>query len=110
MGTFSADPTGVAQMPVYKDPLATMLVGVDWTDLLQNYPDASRTIVSSDWDLTDSGITVANDDVVTGALKTTCTLSGGTAGRAYTVRNRVTSNGTPAVTEVRSFVVRVEDR
>jgi hypothetical protein len=84
-----------------KDPDAVLDYRVDWTAWLQ----ASETITTSTWIL-ESGI-VQNS---TSNTTTTATvwLSGGTAGTAYKVTNRVTTN--QGRTDDRTIKVFVTDR
>lgn len=92
-----------------KDPAAQQWPrGIDWTDYLAGLPDG-ETIATSAWVVTgsDALLTIDDDSIVTGSLRTQVRLSGGTLGVRYTVTNHVvTSSG---VVDERSFVVLIED-
>ena len=92
---------------IEKDPSATEPQGFDWTDYLLEL-GAGVLIATSTWAV-DSGpdaiLTLANDSIVVGSLKTQVYLVAGTLGGRYTVRNRIVTNSTPPVTDDRSFDV-----
>lgn len=67
-----------------KDPDETKLFTMDWTDALVS----GTTISSSTWSLPD-GLTNVADAIVTGSLKTSIRVSGGTADVDYRVINTV---------------------
>lgn len=72
-----------------KDPQETVIFTMDWTSRLA----ASETIATSDWTIA-TGLTEGAGAIVTGNLKTSITLSGGTAGQTYACVNTVvTSTG-----------------
>lgn len=72
-------------VPVYLDPDADLLYGVDWTDRLAEFDDV--TISTSTWpDVT--GLTIDSAQVADGIA--TARFSGITAGTEITARNRVT--------------------
>lgn len=70
-----------------KDPDESKIYTMDWTEGLND----TATISTSTWTVT-SGITNAADTIVTGSLKTTLRLTGGTAGATYTCTNRITTS------------------
>lgn len=96
---------------IVKDPSSTEPLGFDWTSWLTELGE-SVTIASSSWTISgpDSALTQANDTIVSGSKKTQVYLGAGTPGARYTVTNRITTNSSPAVTDDRSFVVRVQNR
>jgi hypothetical protein len=104
---------------IIKDPQSTEPQGFDWTSYLAEL-GASVTIQTSTWSITGADwadspapatiLTAANPSIVTGGLKTQVHLAAGTAGRKYTVTNRIVTNTTPSVTDERSFYVRVLQR
>ena len=83
-----------------KDPNAVLSYTMKWSKWL-----GSDTIATSTWVLED-GIT--NDTDANTATTATITLSGGTAGRNYTVTNRITTAA--GLTEDRSWIFRVVER
>lgn len=70
---------------ITKDPNAVLDYTVDWEDWL-----GSDTISSSDWIVSD-GIT--EDSASDTNTTATIWLSGGTAGRTYTITNRIVTAG-----------------
>lgn len=72
-----------------KDPEAVLDYRADWSKWLAK-ADPNDTIVSSSWSVP-SGITQDSASFTT--TTTTIWLSGGTAGRSYDVRNRITTAG-----------------
>lgn len=70
-------------MTYLKDPGDTLQYGFDWTDWLDG-----DTISASEWDLPATLGDDAGDHDDTG---TTVLVSGGTAGRTYTITNRITT-------------------
>jgi hypothetical protein len=87
-------------MTFTKDPNAVLDYMIDWARWL-----AGDEIASSDWTVPAGVTKVAATHTATNA---TVWLSGGTAGQAYTVTNRITTTG--GRTEDRSFIVKVEER
>jgi hypothetical protein len=87
----------------FKDPQETRLFTMDWTLDLDG-----QTINSSTWTV-EAGITKVADAIVTGNLKTSVLLSGGTAMTDYTVTNTITIAATSEVLE-RSGVVAVRQQ
>lgn len=94
---------------VTKDPSAQKVYQYDWTDYLT---DLGETITTSTFTITgdDAVLTKDNEGIVVGSLKTQLRLLAGTAGRTYTVANKIVTNGSPANTDERSFFVLVQDR
>lgn len=91
-------------MPTYptytKDPDATLDYPIDWADWL-----GADTIASSSW-AADDGITIEDDSNSTTVA--TVWLSGGTPGRAYSVRNRITTAA--GRINDQTLLVRIQDR
>lgn len=70
----------------YQDPVSTLDYNIDWTAWL-----GGDTISSSTW-ITHPDITISNT-TFTGVI-TTVYLTGGTAGKTYKVKNKIsTTNG-----------------
>ena len=94
-----------------KDPQATIPEGFDWTAYLAALGSAV-TISTSTWAYTgaDTALTLANDSIVTGSLKTQVFLSAGTVGLTYVVTNHVTTSSSPTVTDERSFELLIEQQ
>lgn len=84
-----------------KDPDATLLYEMDWT----NWLPSGETIATSSWTIagSDSALTQDNNSILTGSKKTRVRLTAGTFGVRYTVTNRITTSGTPSQTDDRSF-------
>ena len=79
-----------------KDPEATLIYTFDWTNWL-GANDATETISTSNWTVdTITGdsdpIIVSSSVIATGNKKAVITLTGGTAGNIYTVRNTITTS------------------
>ena len=79
-----------------KDPEAVLIYTFDWTNWL-GAADASETISTSNWSVdTIAGdsdpIVVSSSVIATGNKKAVITLTGGTAGNIYTVRNIITTS------------------
>lgn len=91
-----------------KDPDATLLYEMDWTDWLPS----GETITTSTWTITgaDSVLSKDNESLLTGNKKTRVRLAAGTKGTRYTVTNRVTTSGTPSQTDDRSFFLDLADK
>jgi hypothetical protein len=87
----------------FKDPQETRLFTMDWTLDLDG-----QTITTSVWAV-ETGITKVSDAIVSGNLKTSILLSGGTALTDYTVTNTITIAATSEVLE-RSGVVAVRQQ
>jgi hypothetical protein len=92
-----------------KDPDAELIYGVDWTAWL----NTAATISASVWDVEaitgDAAPLVSSSASVTGNIAKTL-LSGGTVGNTYRIRNRITTNETPAQEDDRSFYIRIVER
>ena len=82
-----------------KDPNATLQYTLDWSEYL-----GSDTIVSAAWSA--PGLTTNSTSSTT--TTTTIWLSGGTVGKVYTVRCRVTT--TAGTIDDRSFEIEVTNR
>lgn len=72
---------------VAKDPNETAWVTMDWTRRLTS----GITISTSAWSIP-SGVTSSTDVVVSGNLKTSILIAGGTAGQDYECVNTVTTS------------------
>jgi hypothetical protein len=83
-----------------KDPDAILDYTVDWSRWL-----GTDTILASQWTVPTGLTQVSSSNTSTSA---TVWLSGGTAGQAYTVTNRITTAG--GRTDERSIVINVRDR
>ena len=83
-----------------KDPDATLDYVVNWATWL-----SGDTITSSSWVL-DSGLTLVTSSSTTSTA--TAWVSGGTAGSAYTVTNRILTAASR--TDDRSFTLEVESK
>jgi len=96
---------------ITKDPNSVEPQGFDWTLYLAELGD-SITISSSSWSVSgpDSVLTLSNDSIVTGSLKTSVVLTAGTEGKKYIVTNRIVTNGSPTVTDDRSFTVLIQQK
>lgn len=70
-----------------KDPDEIKLYTMDWTDGL----NSGATVSASTW-TAETGLTVVTSGIVTGSLKTSVKLSGGTDGQDYVVTNQVTTS------------------
>ena|SRR5215467_2305519 len=94
---------------ITKDTSADEPQGFDWTAYLA---ELGSTITTSTWTITgpDAVLTTHDPTIISGNLKTKVYLSAGTAGKQYTVTNRIVTNSSPAVTDERSFFVLVQDR
>jgi len=88
-------------MRVLKDPSSVLDYSVDWGRWL----DAGETITAHDV-TAPTGITLDSDDETDG--KVTAWLSGGTAGRSYTVAYAITTSA--GRSDERSITVLVRDR
>ena len=86
-----------------KDPDATVIYTMDWTNRL----NSGATISTSDWTI-QVGLTKVTAGIVTGNLKTSVKLSGGTAGTDYTCTNSVTTSD--GETLELTGIVRVRER
>jgi hypothetical protein len=91
----------MARFVFMKDDNAVLDYQFDWTSWL----NVGETIATSQM-FVDSGITLDSQSNTTSVV--TIWLSGGTAGQAYRVRNRVTTSA--ARTEERTITVKVAER
>ena len=87
-----------------KDPDAVLDYTVDWTEYL-NGTSPEDTISTSSWSA-DGGITVDSSDNNTKTA--TVWLSGGTAGRKYSITNQIVTSG--GRTDERTITVNVFQR
>lgn len=86
-----------------KDPSADKDYSWDWSDWLTS----PETISTSAWSSSPEGLTLHDGQVASGVASTF--ISGGMAGKKYTVTNRIVTNSTPARTDERSFVLLVQE-
>lgn len=92
-----------------KDPDATEKFRMDWgTERLAS----GVGIASSTWTVTgpDTVLTTASPVIEAGLRTTSVMLAAGTLNGRYTVKNRITTNETPAQTMDGSFTLRIEQR
>ena len=97
---------------ILKDPASTEPQGFDWTLWLAEL-GAGVTISTSTWAVSTivgdaAPLTVDDETIVAGSLKTQVTLEAGSVGRRYTVTNHVTTS--TSVEDERSFRVLVVQR
>lgn len=98
--SFAVDKEGVLR--INKDPNAVLDYGLDWTEWL-----GEDIITGSVWEIAPAAeLTVGNKSFTN--LKTTVWLSGGEAGKSYTVTNRISTSG--GRTEDKSFRVTCKER
>jgi hypothetical protein len=84
-----------------KDPDAVLDYSIEWSKWL-----VGDQIQTSTWTVSDAAIEAASDSNTT--TRATVWLSGGIAGQAYTVTNRITTSG--GRTDERSFTIQVQER
>lgn len=96
---------------ILKDASSDEPQGFDWTLWLAEL-GAGITIATSTWTITgpDTVLTKHDETIVAGALKTQAYFAAGTAGKKYTVTNRVITSSSPAVTDERSFQFLIQNR
>lgn len=104
---------------VVKDADSDEPQGFDWTTYLAELGDDVE-IETSTWTISGGDaavdpapatvLTIHDDTIVTGNLKTVAYFSAGTLGKKYTVTNRIVTNSSPAVTDERSFQFLIQDR
>lgn len=96
---------------IVKDPSSDEPQGFDWTAWLVEL-GVGVVISTSIWTITgsDAVLTKHDETIVAGALKTQAYFAAGTAGKKYTITNRVITNSSPAVTDERSFQFLVSNR
>lgn len=84
---------------LFKDPNAVLVYVFDWTAWLNGAQIASSSFtISGD----DSALTKDAEQILSGNLKTSLRLSGGTLGERYTVTNRVVTNEATPQTDDRT--------
>ena len=96
---------------IVKDPNSVEPQGIDWTDFLAEL-GSTVVISTSTWSVTgpDALLTLGNDSILTGSLKTKVFLTAGTLGGRYTLTNRIVTNSSPTVTEDASFKVLIQQK
>lgn len=94
---------------IIKDPDSIEPRGFDWTAWLEELT-GTELIVMSTWAVSgsDAVLTATSPSIVTGSQKTQATLSAGTLGVQYTVRNRIVT--TSGYTEDQSINVLIQNR
>ncbi|MBI5136892.1 MAG: hypothetical protein HZA24_06085 [Nitrospirae bacterium] len=102
MRTVTLGRTEIVTLPDPKDPADRQKYRMDWSALL----DSGEAITVSGWST--DGLTTSSPAIESGAQGASVWLEGGSAGRAYTVSNRITT-GLGRVVE-RSFKVEVAER
>lgn len=95
---------------ILKDPRAVLNYTIDWTDWIDG-----DTIHSSTWSITtyststvDTSVLTVTNTAIQGNKKAIVTLSSGTVGNIYNVRNTIVTHND--LTESRAFRVKVENR
>jgi hypothetical protein len=86
-----------------KDPSDIVIYTMDWTSRL----NTGATISTSSWAV-QTGLTKVSSGIVTGNLKTSVKVSGGTAGVNYTCTNTITTSD--GETLELTGIVRVRER
>ena len=87
---------------IRKDPQSVMDYIVDYTNFLGTCDAISTQAVT-----VDTGITKDSSAIVSGNKKVTMTLSGGTAGTAYTIKTTVTTSD--GLTFVHRYRIKCEE-
>jgi hypothetical protein len=87
---------------------------LDYTRDASSWLATGETIASSSWEITgpDAVLVLGTSGYAPTSDTTTatCWLTGGTLGATYVVRNRITTNSSPARTKDLSFSVRIMQR
>lgn len=68
-----------------------------------------ETIISSEWTVANNDGSLSVDSNSYTSTTTTIWLSRGTAGKTYTLRNKITTNSTPARVAVRTATIKIAD-
>lgn len=90
--------------PINKDPQAILDYSVDWTSYL-----SGDTIVTSAWSSSSTDLTLTLD--TNDGSKSVVVVSGGTAGKTYTITNRITyERDGNSLSDDRSIVLFVCDK
>jgi hypothetical protein len=93
-------------LTAFKDPDAVIDYANDWSD---GYLAAGETVLTSGWVVDPGSDTQLLITATTLADPiTSCTVSGGTVGQVYALRNRITTN--QGRTEDRTWVIRAGQR
>lgn len=85
-----------------KHPTASKIYTLNWAKGL----NSGATISTSSW-VVPSGLTKADDDIVTGSLATSVQVSGGIAGQQYVLRNVITTSDGETLAEDCQLTVRL---
>lgn len=91
---------------ITKDPNSSLAYEWNWSDWLVG----AATIAASDFEIDvapDNSLTLSGESIADGSTSTRVVFTGGTLGKKYRVRNRVTTNETPAQIDDRSIWVRI---
>lgn len=86
-----------------KDPSESKIYTMDWTGAL----NSGATISASAWASEPSGLTHVGDGIVSGNLKTTLQVSGGSPDQDYDVTNTVTTSDSETL--VRTGVIQCRE-
>jgi hypothetical protein len=89
-----------------KDPDAVLVYTWDWSAWLVGAATIATSTFAID-SAPDAALTLDQATIITGDTSTRVRISGGTAGKTYTVRNRVVTNEVPTQTDDRSVYIRV---
>jgi len=97
---------------ITKDPDSVEPYGFDWTSYLADF-GAEAEIDTSEWIITPlngespSTLTIDDESIEAGNLKTQAYFTGGTQGAIYRVTNRIVTNTAVTVTDDRSVTMKV---
>ena len=95
-----------------KDPAAVLDYRFDWAALTNGTGEtdwlATGETISTSTVTATSGLTVDSSSIVSGSTAVVAWLSGGTAGQAYEVTNRIVTSG--GRTDERTITLKVTDR
>jgi len=89
--------------PFIKDPDAELDYSVDWTDFLTN-----ENVISSSWVILPADLTEISSSFTT--TKATIFVSGGVAGRSYTLTNSIVTNSTIPRKDDRTIIIKVQEK
>ena len=92
---------------VVKDPNANNVYTWDWSDYLVGAAQISSSTFTVSTIAGDAS-PLASDNETASTTSTQQRLTGGSAGKTYTVTNRIVTNESPAQTEDRSILVKVK--
>ena len=100
---------------IEKDPDSIEPYGFDWTAYLSELGedvliDTSEWFITTAADESPVGLTIDDDEIEAGNLKTKAMFSGGTRSVKYRVTNRIVTDSVPAVTDDRSVWFKVTEK